>query len=90
MNSLKLTSTDLLADTSPGQLASRTNSQLSLHPLTSIGYTSQASLRLQGVATRLCPIGLWNGHEIFCVTVNVNSIDISRHFADAISALKSV
>jgi len=43
-----------------------------------------------GVATRLWLIGLWNPHEIISVTVNLNSIIISRHFADAISALKSV
>jgi len=50
MNSLHLTSTDLVADTSPGWW-----------PL---------------VSTR--------------IVVNLNSIDISRPFADAISALKSV
>jgi hypothetical protein len=43
-----------------------------------------------GVAIRLRPIGLWNPHEIVSVTVNLNSIDISRHLADAISAPKSV
>ena len=43
-----------------------------------------------GVATRLWPIGLWNPHKIVTVTVNLISIGISRHFADAISDLKSV
>jgi hypothetical protein len=75
---------------------------LSLQSLTSIGCTDQASLLLQCVAVKLddfsfwrvitClrPIGLWNPHEIVSVTVNLNSIDISRDFADAISAPKSV
>jgi len=52
MNPLKLTLTDLVADESPGWLASRIDSQLSLHPLTSIGSTCQASLRLQSVAVQ--------------------------------------
>jgi len=39
---------------------------------------------------RLWTIGNWNPHEIVSVTVNLNSIHISRHFADAISALQSV
>ena len=43
-----------------------------------------------GVATRLWPIGLWNPQEIVSVTVNLNSVDTSRYFADAISAPKSV
>jgi hypothetical protein len=43
-----------------------------------------------GVATRLWPIGLWNTREIVSVTVNLNSGDIPRHFADAISAPKSL
>jgi hypothetical protein len=29
-----------------------------------------------------------NPHKIVSATVNLNSIDLSRHFADAISALK--
>ena len=52
MNPLKWTSIDLVADTSPGQLVSRINSQLSLHPLISIGCTDQASLRLQSVVVQ--------------------------------------
>jgi len=52
MNPLKWTSIDLVADASPGQLAYRIDSQLSLHPLTSIGCTYQASLRLQSVAVQ--------------------------------------
>jgi hypothetical protein len=52
MNSLKWTSIDLVVDASPGQLACRINSQLSLHPLTLIGCTYQASLRLQSVAAQ--------------------------------------
>jgi len=53
MNSLQLTSTDLVADASPGWLA-------------------------------------WNQLGIVSAIVNLNWIDISRHFADAISAPKSV
>ena len=52
MNSLKWTSIDLVVDASPGQLVSRINSQLSLHPLTSIGCTYQASLHLQSIAVQ--------------------------------------
>jgi len=43
-----------------------------------------------GVAMRLWPIVLWNPLEIISVIINLNSINISRHFADAISALESV
>jgi len=39
---------------------------------------------------RLWPIGLWNPHEIVSVTVNLNAIDISKHFADAISVLPNL
>jgi len=42
------------------------------------------------VATRLCAIGLCNPHEIISATVNLNSIVLSRNFAFAISAPKSV
>jgi len=52
MNPLKWTSIDLVTDESPGQLAPRIDSQLSLHLLTSIGGTYQASLRLQSVAVQ--------------------------------------
>ena len=52
MNPLKWSSIDFVADASRGQLASRINSQLSLHPLTSIGCTYNASLRLQSVAVQ--------------------------------------
>jgi hypothetical protein len=45
-------------------------------------------LSFSGVATHLWRIGLWNPHKILSATVNLNSIDISRHFADLISALK--
>jgi len=43
-----------------------------------------------GVATRLWAIRLWNPQQIVSVTVNFDSIDISRHFAGAISALEAV
>jgi hypothetical protein len=43
-----------------------------------------------GVTTRLWLIGLWNPHKIVSATVNLNSIDLSRHFASAISAPKAV
>jgi len=52
MNVLQLTLTDIVTDASPGRLASGINSQLSLHPSTSIGCTYQASLRLQSVAVQ--------------------------------------
>jgi hypothetical protein len=52
MNLLQLTSTDLVADASPGQLLLRINSQLSLHPLTSIGCTYHASLLVQSVTDK--------------------------------------
>ena len=80
MNSLRLTSTDLVADVSPGRLYCTCNSE----------FSSPYDFSFVGVATRLRRIGLWNAHEIVSVTVNLNSINISRHFADGISALKSV
>jgi len=43
MNPLKSTSIDLVADASPGRLASGINSELSLLLLTSIGWTIHAS-----------------------------------------------
>jgi len=43
MNSLPMTSTDIVADASPGRLASGINSELSIHLLTSIGRTIHAS-----------------------------------------------
>jgi len=43
MNPLNWTLIDLVADASPGQLASRIDSQLSLHPLVSVGWTIHAS-----------------------------------------------
>jgi len=44
MNWSQLTSTDWVADPSPGQLVSRINSQLSLLSLVSIGWTIHASI----------------------------------------------
>ena len=52
MNSLQLTSTDLVADASPGPLTARINSELSLPLLTSIWCTYQASLLLQSGAVK--------------------------------------
>jgi len=49
MNWSQLTSTDLVTDASPGQLVSRINSQLSLHPLTSFEWTYHASELVQSV-----------------------------------------
>jgi len=49
MNPLKWTSIDLVADASPGPLASGINSELSIPLLTSIGCTYHASLLLQSV-----------------------------------------
>jgi len=43
MNSLPMTSTDIVADASPGRLASGINSELSIQLLTSIGRTIYAS-----------------------------------------------
>jgi hypothetical protein len=43
MNSLPMTSTDLVADASPGRLASGINLELSIHLLTSIGRTIHSS-----------------------------------------------
>jgi len=52
--------------------------------------SSSYDVSIVGITMRLWPIGLWNPHKIVSVTVNLNSIDISRHFADTISALKTV
>jgi len=102
MNLLQLTSTDMVADVFPCSLASGINLELSLQLLISIGCTYQASLLLNlsqsipenfsfvGVTSRLWPSGLWNPPEIVSVNIKLNSIDISRNIADAISALKPV
>jgi len=77
---LRLTPTDLVVDTSPGRLYCIRDSEIS----------SPEDFSFLGVPTHLSPIALWNRHEIVSVTVNLNKLNISRHFADAISAPKSV
>lgn len=73
---------NLVTDGTPGNLATVSIG----HCLLSTPY----NIRLGGVIMWLWPNGTRNLHCILSVTVSVNSIEISRSWADAIGALKSV